>query len=442
MQAGLRRRLVVAAALATALGLAGVTVAFNLVLADRLNADAGNVLRARAQAQLANLSPGPHGLKLHETANDVVLERVWVFSGARVIERPAAPSRVQAAADHLLGVSRSTFEDVEDDTRLFAQPVHLGGRHAGAVVAAVSLVPYENTAHLALISSLILDGVILILVVAFARVSVGRALRPVAGMTAQAAEWSEHNLDRRFALGPPRDELTALAATLDGLLGRVSASLRHEQRFSAEVAHELRTPLANLRVETDIALRHERTPEELRQALRSIQAQTDRMAAVVGTLVAAAEREADPHIGTVDAHEAALAARRSCAALADEQGVSLAVDPSPEPIEVDVDADFATQILMPVLDNGLRYGRSKVVLSVTREGGAVVFTVRDDGPGVQPDETEAVFAPGERGSAANGQRGTGLGLALARRLARSAGGDVAARAGDGGGHFVIRLPAS
>ena len=65
-------------------------------------------------------------------------------------------------------------------------------------------------------------------------------------MTEDAASWSEHDLDRRFDLGEPYDELTRLAATLDGLLERIAASLRHEQRFTAELSHELRTPLARI----------------------------------------------------------------------------------------------------------------------------------------------------------------------------------------------------
>ncbi|MEA2387387.1 MAG: two-component system, OmpR family, sensor kinase, partial [Thermoleophilaceae bacterium] len=232
-----------AATAATAVGLAAVTIAFNLVLADRLDHDADGVLRTRAQAQIANLAVAGGAVRVRESADDTALERVWVFSGHRAVERPLASRPVQARAEALIAAPRSRFSDI-GDTRLLAQPVHgPAGPRAGTVVAAVSLVPYEHTAHLALVASLILDAVLLVLVVAFAQASVGRALRPVAEMTAQAADWSEHDLDRRFALGPPRDELTSLAATLDGLLGRLSASLRHEQRFSAEVAHELRTPL-------------------------------------------------------------------------------------------------------------------------------------------------------------------------------------------------------
>ena len=79
-------------------------------------------------------------------------------------------------------------------------------------------------------------------------------------MTRQAAAWSEHDLDHRFALGEPHDELTELAATLDGLLDRLAASLRREQRFSAELSHELRTPLARVIAESELALRRDREP--------------------------------------------------------------------------------------------------------------------------------------------------------------------------------------
>jgi signal transduction histidine kinase len=440
MPTGIRRRLVLATAVATALGLAGVTVAFNLVLSDRLDRDANDLLRTRTQAEAADLAVDGRAVRVRESPNDTALEHVWVFAGRRVVERPLASAAVQRRVRALADARRQSFADVRD-TRLLAHPVIERGHPVATVVAAVSLIPYEHTEHLALIASLILGGIILTVVAIFAWTSVGRALRPVAAMTTQAADWSEHDLDRRFALGPPRDELTGLAATLDALLGRLSASLRREQRFSAEVAHELRTPLANLRVETEIALARDRTPLELRQALAGVRRQTDRMAAVVDALVAAAERDADSHRGTVDAAEAARAAGRAHATLAEELGVALDVQPPPERIEVDVDAGFTARILAPVVENGLRYGRSHVSLSAVRDGGAVRFEIADDGPGVMRDEAEAVFAPGVRGSAADGSSGAGLGLALARRLARSAGGDVTVEPGDGG-RFDVRLPAS
>jgi signal transduction histidine kinase len=244
-------------------------------------------------------------------------------------------------------------------------------------------------------------------------------------------------------MGPARDEFTGLAATLDALLGRLSASLRHEKQFSAELAHELRTPLAQIRAETELALARERPASELHDALDAVLGYTERMTSVVNTLMAAAESQADPHAGTIDAREAAEAAIAACAESASERGVSLTPETPRDAIEVDADPDLTVALLVPLITNAIRYGRSNVRVSVSRDGEAVAFRIADDGPGLEPEEVDSVFEPGVRGTAANGAPGAGLGLTLARRLARVAGGDVVAEAASGGGgRFVARLPAS
>jgi signal transduction histidine kinase len=207
------------------------------------------------------------------------------------------------------------------------------------------------------------------------------------------------------------------------------------------MAHELRTPLARLRAEAELALA-DREPGEMSEALEAVLRHTDRMAQVVATLLTAAQSEADPHQGTVEAREASLAAAAACEELADDRGLRLEVVHGAEPVEVDVDSDLTTQILVPIVENGLRYGRSRVRIEFARDRGSVVFRVLDDGPGVQPTEVETVFEPGFRGSAANGANGAGLGLSLSRRLARTAGGEVTAEPSPAGGRFAVRLPAS
>src|SRR5439155_26960706 len=190
----------------------------------------------------------------------------WVFSGRMLVEGPRSGPATNRAAVALAGGPRRLFDVPDRDTRLYAVPVVSSGQRLGTVVAGISLVPYEHTEHVALIASLILVAVLLLLVALVARWMVALALRPVAQMTSQAADWSEHDLDRRFGLGDPHDELTTLAATLDSLLGRVAASLRHEQRFSSEMSHELRTPLAKVRAEAELALLHERSGASYREA--------------------------------------------------------------------------------------------------------------------------------------------------------------------------------
>jgi len=135
-------------------------------------------------------------------------------------------------------------------------------------------------------------------------------------MTRQAAAWSEHDLDHRFALGTPHDELTELAATLDGLLDRLAASLRHERRFSAELSHELRTPLARVLAESELALRRPREPGEYQQTLELIHANAGQLARTVDALVAAARYEAGGDRGRADAESVVSSAVAACTGLA------------------------------------------------------------------------------------------------------------------------------
>jgi signal transduction histidine kinase len=262
-------------------------------------------------------------------------------------------------------------------------------------------------------------------------------LRPVARITAQAEQWSDRDLGRRFGLGEPYDELTQLASTLDGLLDRLEASLLHEQRFSAELSHELRTPLARLLTSAELALRRERTPAEYRAALADVHRAASALTRTIDALVAAARLEAGGSRGTSDAHTVATHAAEACAQLAAQGGIDLSVEAPPHPIRLGVELELAERILQPLVENACRYGRTAVCVSVARADGGVVYSVVDDGPGVNPEERGRIFDPGARGAAANGD-GAGLGLALARRLARSAKGDVEV----GDGRFLAKLPAA
>ena len=437
---GLSERLTLAVGLTVVGALIVITTAFSLLLGQRLDSDVSDRLHSRASAELSNVVVGDAGLRVREAANDGVLDAgLWVFQGSRVIEHPRAARDLQAAAARLArdGSGATTVGGV----RLLAIPVVNDGRRLGSVVAAVSLAPYRRARNVALIGAVLFDLLMLIGALLLARVIVHRALRPVSEMTALAEDWSEHDPDQRFGLGPPHDELTQLGSTLDRLLERLAASVRHEQRFSAEVSHELRTPLARLRARAEIALHPGRTDAERQDALAAVLEQTDRITAVVDTLVTSAQSEAAPHLGTAQVAAVLASVTASCAPIAAERGVDLVTLDAPE-IRVGTDLEIAAQILRPVVDNGLRYGRRRVTIDATVQDGKVCFAVRDDGPGISVQEATAIFDPGVRGSAAGGEPGSGLGLSLARRLARAAGGDVVGIAESSGGHVVVLLPAS
>ncbi len=438
---GIRTRLLLAVLGAVALAVAAMTVGFNLILARSLSHNANDLARARASAQLAALRPAGGRLEMGETPDEALGEtQLWVFSRGRAVESPRAAATVTAAARSLAGRTARFLDVSGADVRLYSAPAIFDGKRLGTVVAGVSLAPYEQTRRTALIGSLAFALLLLLVVAVAARWLLAAALRPVSRMTEAAADWSDRSLDRRFELGAPHDELTRLAATLDNLLDRIAASLRHEQRFSAELSHELRTPISRIVAEADLALRRERPGSEYRAALEVVLRNAQQVASTTEALVAAAQQEAGLARGTADAYEAAAKVAKACEPAASERGVTVQVERPASPVRVGVDPELATSILQPVVENAVRYGRGRVTLSVDRNGSKVVYLVEDDGPGVGEAERERIFEAGRRGSAARDGEGAGLGLALARRLARSASGDVEAVANGAGGRFSISLP--
>jgi signal transduction histidine kinase len=439
----LRSRLLLAVIVAVGVALAILTTAFNVVIARNLSHDADEIVRARADAELESITVEGGRIEVPRRVAARDLEtRAWVFQGRTVLQAPLTNDELDAAAASLTTGPARTVE-VEGDARLHSVPVMDGGRRVGTVVAGVSLAPYERTRVLALIASCALAVVALAAVGVACGLILRAALRPVAAMTSQAAAWSERDVASRFAAGPPHDEITRLAATLDGLLDRLAAAMRRERRLTAEVSHELRTPLSQIRAEADLALRRDRDREGYRRALEGIRGGVERIEATVETLLATARQGASLPPGTGDVVEATGRVAQGCSPLAAQAGVDLVVERAGAGLRAGVEGDVVERILQPVVENACRYARSQVRVAIGAQDGAVAVVVRDDGPGVARGEEDHIFEPGVRGSAAGGAPGgAGLGLALSRRLARAAGGDVTASPDPAGGRFTVRLPAA
>jgi signal transduction histidine kinase len=433
--------LLLAVVLSVGIALAVTITAFNLFLSRDLSREADTVVKARARAQVAALHVQNGRLVETEAPEDnSASSLVWVFgSNGRVLEAPSVGTKLGREA-RLLSAGGERLHDAPE-ARLFALPVVEGGRRVGTVVTGVSLEPYEQSRRSALVGSLALAAALLVIVIFAARWTLSSALRPVSRMTREAAAWSEHDLDRRFRLGDPHDELTQLAATLDGLLDRLAASMRREKRITGEISHELRTPLARISAEADLALRRERDSEDYQQTLEAIRRNADQLSRALETLVAAAREEGGLPRGTADASDAARAAIEACSSLAADRNLDIALEAPSRPARVGVDSDVAERILQPLIENACRYSRGRVRVSVDPVTDKIIFTVRDDGPGIADEECEVIFEPGRRGSAAEEDGdGAGLGLALARRLARAVGGDVYAEPSGSGGIVRASLP--
>jgi two-component system, OmpR family, sensor kinase len=447
---GIRGRLVLVVMGVVGIGLVLLVVAFNLILSDRLGSDIDAVLTARANGQLSSLDIHQGKLVITDVPDEATAEsEAWIYAGKQVLAAPRNPRhRVNSAANGLAGGPRR-YQDVEAPAvRLLAQPVVDEGKRVGTVVVAASRTPYESTRDTALVASVVLAVVLILVLGIVARLLLDAALRPVARMTASAAEWSETDLDRRFNLGPPTDELTRLAATLDGLLDRLAAGMRREQRLSAELSHELRTPLAKISTQAQLLASSPDLEGEEHEEAAAILRAAEEMREVIDVLMASARAEAGL-VGrdTADVADAARASLEAARPDAEGRGVAFEVVADANGaggIRATAEPKLVERILAPLVENATRHARSRAVVRVARTGQWVEVAVEDDGPGVPAGQEATIFEPGFRGSGAGNDNhgGAGLGLSLARRLARSAGGDVEADAEADGGRFVVRLPAA
>lgn len=421
-----RTRLLATSLLTLALGLGALVVAGNILLAVQIRSTQSSLLAERAEALLATIEVHDGRITTRKAVEDAQLDRQsWVLDHASVLERPASVGpALDAAAVRLGRTAAAGNHEGPDDTRLRVQPVvDRAGQRVGAIVVALGEESLERVQKAVLLGSVVISALVILAAWLALRRAIDGALRPVARMTDAAQEWGSHDLDRRFDLGPPTDELTRLAATLDELLARIAASRRHEQRFAGEVAHELRTPLAGMRARAELALSG--APDEQVDALRAVVAQAERLDAAISALLAVARQEIDPAQGASDLVEIARGF----------EGVEVMAAPGLP--QAEGEEEIVRRALAPLVDNARRHAAQRVVIEVTANGGRVRAAVRDDGPGLDPALGERVFEPGVRGADAGG---AGLGLPLARRLARSCGGDAVLGAGPGG-CFVLELPA-
>ena len=281
----------------------------------------------------------------------------------------------------------------------------------------------------------------------------GRALDPVGAMARQADAIEASTLHERLPVAHPADELGHLATVVNRLLGRLEAAFDQQRRFMTEAAHELRTPVAVVRGEADLALSRAARPEEqYREALDVIRGESRRMTRIVDDLflLGRADAEAYPRsIAPVALDAVARDATRSEETLAARRDITLHYD-APERLPLEGDESLLRRALQNLLDNAVKYGRrgGHVWVTAARRDGRYHVTVADDGPGIPAGEQGRIFDRFYRGADARAAgdsdagSGAGLGLAVARWVAEVHGGTLdLVRSDPSGTEFALRIPA-
>jgi signal transduction histidine kinase len=282
-----------------------------------------------------------------------------------------------------------------------------------------------------------------------------RALAPVDQVTRAVQAITVQSLDQRLQLPATNDELRRLASTFNHVLARLESAVADIVRFTADASHELRTPVSLIRTTAELALRHERGPDEYRAALVEVGSHARHMSELVEDLLVLARTDAgiEPHGTTLlDLGAVAADACREIAEVATRRCVRVCLRVAPESILVRGDGVSLRRLVLILLDNAVKYsspgGEVRLRLdtaSVDRGGPSAVIEVSDQGIGLDSSETARVFARFYRGSRArqHAPDGTGLGLAIARTIVERYRGTITLTPSDAGSEgctATVRLP--
>jgi signal transduction histidine kinase len=266
--------------------------------------------------------------------------------------------------------------------------------------------------------------VLLLLAGLFAWRAVRRALAPVDTMTADVAEIEANALDRRVAPPAGDDEIARLARTLNHMLDRLDTAVRLQRRFAADASHELRSPLAAARAQLEVGLAYPDLTDWITTA-DNVLGEVTRLERLAGELLMLARLDAEVTARPESLDLAQLVAQEAKnPEWRDLPLINHSV--STEPVVVVADPDLLLRVVRNLLTNAARHARSRIDLATGVTDGLAWIRVANDGPPVPPEHREGIFEPFARLDGARDARagGAGLGLAIARRIARAHGGDL------------------
>jgi signal transduction histidine kinase len=429
-RAGVRMRATLAASVVVALALAVGGIALVVLLRRSLTngVDATALLRARdiaGQLQAGSLPATvatigqdaslvqivtPDGMVLASSAN---------ITGDPPLSGPPPSGTtpvIRTSHDLNVGSSGEAF-------RVVALRVPTGAR-TYLVYVATSTRSVDQT--ITATSALLIIGLpVLLLLVAGATWAVaGAALRPVESIRARTASITSRDLSARVPEPATEDEVARLARTMNDMLTRLERAADQQRRFSADAAHELRTPLTTLRTRAEVALAHPERTDWI-ATTRLVLNQAEAMSLLVNDLLLLARADAHqllPHRSDVDLDDLILT---EAARLREHHTRDISVA-ALEPVCVRADPVQLARALSNLGDNATRHAHTRIQLALTHTTEYATITIADDGPGIPPNQAEAIFDRFTRLDDArdHDHGGTGLGLPIARELIKAHGGEL------------------
>jgi heavy metal sensor kinase len=389
------------------------------------------------------------GFTRHEGKDTEVRKMAPLASGINAVLDAVARPDANAA------LYFATLSDGDDDYRVVGRRAQARGTPYTLVVLR-SLHDQEDLLERASYALLIAVPTALLLASIGGYLLARQSLAPVIRMSETAARIGAANLNERLPVANERDELGRLALVINGLLMRLDASFEQQRRFMADASHELRTPVAIMRSEAEVALSEPETSnQELRESIRIFKDETRRLTGIVEDLFMLARADAGQYKLTpkeVYLDELAADVARAVRTLAAERELTLQLDATEE-MPFRGDENLLRRLLLNLVYNAIKYTptRGAVTISCKREATRYMMTVSDTGEGIPAEAQPHIFDRFYRADSARSRAeddgagltsGAGLGLSIARWIAEAHYGTLELlHSSAGGSVFQLILPA-
>ena len=265
--------------------------------------------------------------------------------------------------------------------------------------------------------------VILLTLFVCTRMIAGKSIRPIERVIATAERMTQENLHQRIALPFHHDELYRLSATINDLLDRLQEAFQREKQFTADAAHELKTPLATVKGTLEVLIRKPREREHYETRVQFCLVELNRMAKLIDQLLMLARYESSsmrPNIETVALLPHIEEVIHRMKGYAIEKNISIKMDQT-EPLNVAADPAILEMIFVNILSNAIKYSPngSVITIALERKGNTIGCSIADQGIGIPKEKITAVFERFYRvdTSRNSGTGGSGLGLSIVKKLA-------------------------
>jgi heavy metal sensor kinase len=344
----------------------------------------------------------------------------WIFRSRRLIaEDPPLPPAAQLPSIGTL----ADFQQGMHYVRILSYPIEVRGKRYSVQTGIAMNKPMAlMSAHRA--DMLLLAPLVILLAGLGGHLMSRKALQPVAALAAQARLINDRNLDIRLPVPNSRDEISDLSLTLNQMLERIDKAFASVRAFTGNASHELRTPIALLRTEIEVALYREREPDEYRMTLARLHGETVRMTNLVENMLSLARADGGAEaisLAPVSVSRLFERMERTWTSAMHRAMLDFRVELPEGEGKVLGDANGIQRLLSILLENASKYtppGGSVTLTAATAEE-HVIFAVRDTGIGISEEDLPHIFDRFYRVARANGiaPRGSGLGLALAKWIA-------------------------